>query len=198
MNVERNVLGDRYVYDINQRWVTVLMCDIVGSTKLSEQLAPIDLMHLLISYYSTCTRVISAEQGKMIRYVGDAVIGLFEANERPEQNVKLAITAAQSIVSHYHNDAVHKDNLTESIVRVRVSIATGQGIRAVYRDCDGGRQELVFGDLPFRAEKMKAHARPNGIVLCETTAELGESSCPIQSCNCSDFSCSEFDLCPIV
>src|SRR5262249_3432811 len=104
-----------------RRHLTVLFCDIVGSTSLAKSLDPEDLNELTRRYYDCCTDAIHQFEGLVANYIGDGVMALFGYPRAHEDDAERAIRAALTII-----DAVRAANAeSKARVKVRIGIATG-------------------------------------------------------------------------
>jgi class 3 adenylate cyclase len=104
-----------------RRHLTVLFCDIVGSTSLARLLDPEDLNEITRRYYDCCTDAIRLFDGLVANYIGDGVMALFGYPRAHEDDAERAIRAALTIIR-----AVQTGNGESTTqVRVRVGIATG-------------------------------------------------------------------------
>ena len=102
-----------------RRQLTVMFCDLVGSTALSEKLDPEELRALLHDYRTRCGEVISRYEGFVARYVGDGILTYFSWPKAHEEDAERALRAALEVVQ-----AVKRVSSTESL-SVRIGIATG-------------------------------------------------------------------------
>src|ERR1700722_5928577 len=102
-----------------RRQLTVMFCDLVGSTALSEKLDPEELRSLLHAYRTHCGDVIARYDGFVARYVGDGILTYFGWPTAHEEDAERAVRAALEIVH-----SVKQASSTEDL-SVRVGIATG-------------------------------------------------------------------------
>ena len=77
-----------------RRQLTVMFCDLVGSTALSEKLDPEELRALLHSYRTVCGEVIARYEGFVARYVGDGILTYFGWPKAHEEDAERALRAA--------------------------------------------------------------------------------------------------------
>ncbi|MEO6023977.1 MAG: adenylate/guanylate cyclase domain-containing protein, partial [Burkholderiales bacterium] len=98
-----------------RRQLTVMFCDLVGSTALSEKLDPEELRSLLHDYRTRCGEVISRYEGFVARYVGDGILTYFGWPTAHEDDAERALRAALEIVQ-----AVKRASSTEAL-SVRIS-----------------------------------------------------------------------------
>ena len=80
-----------------RRQLTVMFCDLVGSTALSEKLDPEELRALLHDYRTVCGEVISRYEGFVARYVGDGILTYFGWPKAHEEDAERALRAALEI-----------------------------------------------------------------------------------------------------
>src|SRR5271166_3524167 len=81
-----------------RRQLTVMFCDLVGSTALSEKLDPEELRSLLHAYRTLCGDVIARYDGFVARYVGDGILTYFGWPTAHEEDAERAVRAALEIV----------------------------------------------------------------------------------------------------
>src|SRR5262245_13620763 len=105
-----------------RRALTVMFCDLVGSTALSARLAPEDLRDLLAAYQRHATSVVEAAGGRVARYEGDGILAYFGYPTAAEDDVERAVRAGLDLARGIA-DAVGAQ-LGERL-SVRVGIATG-------------------------------------------------------------------------
>ena len=84
--------------DAERRQLTVMFCDLVGSTALSHSLDPEPLRELLRSYQQTCGRVIERYDGHVAQYLGDGLMVYFGWPKAHEDDAERAVRAALEIV----------------------------------------------------------------------------------------------------
>jgi class 3 adenylate cyclase/tetratricopeptide (TPR) repeat protein len=157
--------------EATRRQLTVMFCDLVGSTALSERLDPEELADLLAAYQDTCARVISRYGGYIGRYVGDALLVYFGYPTAHEDDAQRAVRTALGIV-----DAIKALNADlgrpDVELAVRIGIATGL---VVVGDIGGGeRREIaaIVGETPNLAARLQGIAEPNTIVIAAATERL--------------------------
>jgi len=157
--------------DAERRHLTVLFCDLVGSSKLSERLDPEDFRNLLAAYQDTCATAVSRYDGQVARYVGDGLLIYFGYPQAHEDDAPRAVHAALEIVG-----AVSKLDLelasSFDALAVRIGIATGT---VVVGDIGTGarREEMaVVGETPNLAARLQTLAGPGEVIVGAQTFEL--------------------------
>ena len=81
-----------------RRLITVVFCDLIGSTALSSRLDPEDLRGVLMLYHATCTKVVDQYEGYVAQHLGDGVLAYFGYPNAHEDDARRAVTAALEIV----------------------------------------------------------------------------------------------------
>src|SRR5262249_20036300 len=83
--------------EAERRQLTVLFCDLVGSTALSSRLDPEDLRAVIAAYHRQATEVIQASGGFVAQYLGDGVLAYFGYPQAHEDDAERAVRAALSL-----------------------------------------------------------------------------------------------------
>jgi len=152
--------------EAERRQLTVMFCDLVGSTALSEQLDPEELREVTRAYQQTCAGVISRFEGYIAQYLGDGLLVYFGYPAAHEDDAARAVRAGLEIVSTV--GARHAVPL-----QVRVGIHTG--LVVVGEMGGGSRQEqLALGETPNIAARIQGLAEPDTVVISEATYRLVE------------------------
>jgi class 3 adenylate cyclase/tetratricopeptide (TPR) repeat protein len=148
-----------------RRQLTVMFCDLVGSTALSERLDPEDLRSLLHAYRTLCGDVITRYDGFVARYVGDGILTYFGWPTAHEEDAERAVRAALEIVQ-----TAKRASSTEDL-SVRIGIATGPVV--VGETAGAGEQsKLAVGSTPNLAARLQALAAADQIVIAASTRRL--------------------------
>ena len=105
--------------DAERRQLTVMFCDLVGSTALSRQLDPEDLQQLLLGYHESVAAAVAPYAGHVARFLGDGVLVYFGFPQAHEDDAARAVLAALSILGMLRARA------GEIALQARIGIATG-------------------------------------------------------------------------
>src|SRR5439155_24843043 len=115
--------------EAERRQLTVMFCDLVGSTPLSQQLDPEDLRQVILAYQQTCAEEIRRFEGYLARYVGDGLLVYFGYPQAHEDDAQRAIRAGLGIVAALPelNTRVQQrvQVLRDFPLQVRIGIHTG-------------------------------------------------------------------------
>ncbi len=156
---------EQAVRKAERRQLTVMFCDLVGSTELSTQYDPEDMRALLTTYREACASAIETFGGFIAQYLGDGILVYFGYPHAREHDAEYSVRAAQEVVNKL---AEH----TDPPLRVRIGIATGT---VVVGDVVGdGTQErdVAIGQTPNLAARLTSIAEPDGIVISNNTQRL--------------------------
>jgi class 3 adenylate cyclase/tetratricopeptide (TPR) repeat protein len=148
-----------------RRQLTVMFCDLVGSTALSEKLDPEELRSLLHAYRTLCGDVIARYDGFVARYVGDGILTYFGWPTAHEEDAERAVRAALEIVH-----TVKRASSTE-VLSVRIGIATGPVVVGEAAGV-GDQSKLAVGSTPNLAARLQGLATAGQIVIAASTRRL--------------------------
>jgi class 3 adenylate cyclase len=149
--------------EAERRQLTVMFCDLVGSTALSTRFDPEDLRELIGDYHRAVANMVGRFDGFVAKYMGDGVLIYFGYPQAHEDDAERAVRAGLAVI-----EAVGRLPAREDL-RVRLGIATGL---AVVGDLigEGAAQERgVVGETPNLAARLQALAAPNTLVIAEAT-----------------------------
>src|SRR5713101_4603155 len=152
-----------------RRQLTVMFCDLVGSTALSEQLDPEELRDIVRAYQQTSAAVIERFDGHIAQYLGDGLLVYFGHPTAHEDDAARAVRAGLGIV-----EAVQELNTRLSHpIQVRVGIHTGP---VVVGEMGGGsrREQLALGETPNLAARIQGVAAPDEVLISAATYRLVE------------------------
>ena len=142
--------------------MTVMFCDIVSFTKMSEGLSPGELAAFIQDHLTSMTEILFAHNGTVDKYIGDAVMALFGAPVSDARAAEFAIQAAFAMRKHAALQP-------EPSVRLRFGIATGPAIVGNIGSAQR-REYTALGDTVNVASRLESFARPNEVIIDEQTA----------------------------
>ena len=151
-----------------RRQLTVMFCDLVGSTALSVQLDPEDVRSVIGSYQRRCTEVITKSGGFVAKYMGDGVLAYFGYPQAHEDDAERAVRAGLELV-----EAMPKpDGHGRRALQVRVGIATGLVVVGDLLGEGAAQEQAVVGETPNLAARLQALADPGAVVIASSTRGL--------------------------
>jgi class 3 adenylate cyclase/ABC-type transport system involved in cytochrome c biogenesis ATPase subunit len=152
---------------VERRQVTIMFCDLVGSTALSAALDPEDLRALIAAYYREVTAEVQRFGGSVARLVGDGVLVCFGYPAAHEDDAERAVRAGLAVIAAIHKLRVHPD----IVLNARVGIATGVVVVSTIGE-GAGQDWIVLGDTPNLAARLQTMAEPGTVVIAPTTHRL--------------------------
>jgi class 3 adenylate cyclase/tetratricopeptide (TPR) repeat protein len=154
-----------------RRQLTVMFCDLVGSTALSTRLDPEDLREVIAAYHRLAADVVTRFGGYVAQYLGDGVMVYFGYPEAHEDDAENAVRAALELA-----DAMKDRFDVHGRHQVRVGIATGLVVVGELAGAGDAQERKVVGETPNLAARLQSAAAPNSVVISATTRRLaGES-----------------------
>ena len=151
-----------------RRQLTVMFCDLVGSTALSAQLDPEDLRDIIGAYHRCCAATVEQNGGFVAKYMGDGVLIYFGYPQAHEHDAERAVQVGLALA-----EAVPK--LTTSAgspLQVRVGIATGLVVVGDLIGSGEAQERVVVGETPNLAARLQGIAEPGMVVIAEGTRRL--------------------------
>jgi class 3 adenylate cyclase/predicted ATPase len=149
-----------------RRQLTVLFCDLVGSTALAARLDPEDLREIIGAYHRCVADAVSRFGGFVAKYMGDGVLVYFGYPQSQEDDAEQAVRAGLALI-----DAVGRLQTPEPL-RVRVGIGTGEVVVGDLITSGDGQERGVVGETPNLAARLQALAEPGSVVIGPQTRRL--------------------------
>jgi predicted ATPase/class 3 adenylate cyclase len=154
--------------DAERRHLTVMFCDLVGSTALSTRLDPEDLRGIIGAFHRCCTELVERNGGFVARYMGDGVLAYFGYPRAHEHDAERAVRTGLALV-----EAVSKLETTAVFpLQVRVGIATGLVVVGDLIGAGAAQEQPVVGETPNLAARLQALAEPGAVVIASSTRML--------------------------
>ena len=153
---------------VARRQLTIMFCDLVGSTELSTRLDPEDMRDIIAAYHGRVGEVVIRFGGFVARLMGDGVLAYFGYPHAHEDDAERAVRGGLAIV-----DAIARIGLTQPL-QVRIGIATGLVVVGDLIGTGAAQEQNVVGDTPNLAARLQTLATPNTVVIADgTRRQLG-------------------------
>src|SRR5262249_55492073 len=137
-----------------RRQLTVMFCDLVGSTALSARLDPEDLREVIGAYHRCCADLITEAGGFVAKYMGDGVLAYFGYPQAHEHDAEHAVRAGLALV-----EAVQRLETAPAVpLQVRVGIATGLVVVGDLIGAGAAQEQAVVGETPNLAHRLQTLA----------------------------------------
>jgi class 3 adenylate cyclase/tetratricopeptide (TPR) repeat protein len=150
-----------------RRIITVIFCDLVESTALSELIDPEEFRDLLNEYQNTCARAVKTFDGYLAHLLGDGVVIYFgypKAHEDDEVRAVRCSLAIQEAVQELNNQSIH-------LLQVRIGIHRGRVVVGALGET-ADIQPMAVGETPNIAARLQAEASPGEIIVSDSLWRL--------------------------
>ena len=151
-----------------RRHLTVMICDLVGSTALSAQLDPEDMGAVIDAFQATCVRITRAFDGFIADFRGDGILAYFGYPRAHEDDAERTVRAGLDIAAA----VARLKTRAEEPLSVRIGIATGLVVVGDIGGPGASREHTVVGDTPSLAARLQALAEPGTVVVAASTRRL--------------------------
>jgi predicted ATPase/class 3 adenylate cyclase len=151
-----------------RRQLTVMFCDLVGSTALASRLDPEDLREVIGDYHKDVETVVGRFDGFVAKYMGDGVLAYFGYPQAHEDDAERAIRAGLEIVT----TARPVPAAPGGGLPVRVGIATGLVVVGDLVGVGEAHERGVVGETPNLAARLQTLAEPGSVVIAANTHKL--------------------------
>jgi class 3 adenylate cyclase/predicted ATPase len=153
--------------DAERRQLTVMFCDLVGSTELSARLDPEDLREVIAAYHRAVAGVVGQFDGFVAKYMGDGVLIYFGYPRAHEDDAERAVRAGLGVIA-----AVGRLDVKSVKLQARVGIATGLVVVGDLIGEGSAQEQSVVGETPNLAARLQGLAEPGAVVIAATTRRL--------------------------
>jgi class 3 adenylate cyclase/tetratricopeptide (TPR) repeat protein len=153
--------------EADRRQLTVMFCDLVGSTMLAGQLDPEDFQRLIRSYHDAVAVAVAPYAGHVAQLLGDGCLVYFGYPQAHEDDAERAVHAASNVLK----SVAH---LTQGDIQLqtRIGIATGLVVVGEIGTGTSAAEQTASGETPNLAARLQSHAIAGEIVLSDETRRL--------------------------
>jgi class 3 adenylate cyclase/tetratricopeptide (TPR) repeat protein len=154
--------------EAERRHLTVMICDLVGSTALSARLDPEDMHAVIDAYHAACARITRTYDGFLAEFRGDGILAYFGYPYAHEDDAERTVRAGLDIIAAI----ARLETRAAEPLAVRIGIATGLVVIGDLSREGALREHAVVGDTPNLAARLQALAEPGTIVVAASTRRL--------------------------
>ncbi len=155
---------------VERRHLTVMFCDLVGSTELSATLDPEDLRDVIGAYQDAAQAAVAVYDGHVAQYLGDGLLIYFGYPRAQEDSARRSVHAALGVIERMGAENRRIEREYGAKLSIRIGIHTGPAVVGVVGS--GSADELAIGETPNIAARIQGLAEPNTIGLSGETAKL--------------------------
>jgi class 3 adenylate cyclase/predicted ATPase len=149
--------------EAERRQLTVMFCDLVGSTPLSTRFDPEDLREIIGAYHRCVADTVGRFGGFIAKYMGDGVLVYFGYPEAHEDDAERAVRAGLAVI-----DAVGRLGTLEPL-NARLGVASGLVVVGDLIGAGAAQERGVVGETPNLAARLQALAPPDALIIAEST-----------------------------
>ena len=153
--------------DAERRQLTVMFCDLVGSTELSARLDPEDMRGILGAYHRAVADAVKSFDGFVAKYMGDGVLVYFGYPQAHEDDAERAVRAGLGVI-----ETVSRLDVKSVELQARIGIATGLVVVGDLIGEGSAQEQSVVGETPNLAARLQALAAPGAVVIAAATRRL--------------------------
>jgi class 3 adenylate cyclase/predicted ATPase len=148
-----------------RRQLTIMFCDLVGSTELAARLDPEDLREIITAYHRTVSEVVARFGGFVAKFMGDGVLAYFGYPQSHEDDAERSVRAGLAIA-----EAVGRLRLPlAEKLQVRIGMATGLVVVGDLLGSGSSQEQAVVGETPNLAARLQGLAEPNAVIIADAT-----------------------------
>jgi class 3 adenylate cyclase len=155
-----------------RRQLTVLFCDIVDSTGLSDRCDPEDLSEILLEFQSISTRCINDAGGTVVNYIGDGIRCEFGFPLASENEAEAAVRAGMALLGAIERLEERCIATIQEPLRVRIGVHTGVAVIGKGGSSHAHQATEIVGDTPNIAFRLQEIGAPNTLVISSETQRL--------------------------
>ena len=156
--------------DAERRQITVVFCDVVDSSSLSEHIDPEDLRDILRAYRDVCDAVVQRFNGHIAQYLGDGVLIYFGFPHAHEDDAHRAAQTGLALIDSI--TSLNQNLLREKQLAIEVRIGIHTGLVVVGGLGGGDKRSMALGETPNIAARLQDLAQPNTVIVSANTYRL--------------------------
>jgi class 3 adenylate cyclase/tetratricopeptide (TPR) repeat protein len=156
-----------------RKTVTILFCDVTGSTALGERLDSESLRRVMERYFTLAREVLERHGGKVEKFIGDAVMAVFGIPAVHEDDALRAARAAHELREELRGLNADLQGEFGTELQVRMGVNTGEVVTS-----EGGT--LATGDAVNVAARLEQAAEPGDILIGDATRQLAEGALELE------------------
>jgi class 3 adenylate cyclase/predicted ATPase/energy-coupling factor transporter ATP-binding protein EcfA2 len=162
-----------------RRQLTVMFCDVVGSSALSEIVDPEDLRDIMGDYRDTCQKAVAKFQGHIAQYLGDGILTYFGYPSANEDDAYRAVQTGLELIRSMRQ--LNEQLFKEKGIRLSVRIGIHTGLVVIGEIGSDDKRSLALGTTPNVAARIQDLAQPDTVTISDATYRLVQSRFSVSS-----------------
>jgi class 3 adenylate cyclase/tetratricopeptide (TPR) repeat protein len=155
-----------------RRQITVMFCDLVGSTSLAEDLDPEDLTEIIVAYRDAVHGIVNDLGGYIARYLGDGLLIYFGYPQAHEDDAVRAVRAALRIIHDVNALGARRGLPIKAPLQAHIGIHTGLVVVGELGTGTARERDGVIGETPNVAARLEQLAVPDSVLISAATFDL--------------------------
>ena len=168
LRIRKALAADSTPATTERRQVTVMFCDMVGSSQLAAELDPEDMRRLLLNYWEVVEAAAARHHGYIAQHLGDGALIYFGFPVARENDAERAILAGLDLLRAMSETGFER----KVLVQVRLGLATGTVVINQFKGSAGKTETLAIGQSVNFAARLQSLAVPGSLVTDEATRAL--------------------------
>ena len=157
---------------VERRYLTIMFCDLVNSTRLATRLDPEELLQIIQIYRNLCVAINKKYDGSVACNMGDGVMSYFGYPQAHEDDAERAVYAALDLLASIKTGKTRLGDGDGNRISIRIGIASGLVVVGNPTGAGAGPQETVIGEAPNLAARLQALAQPDTVIVSTETRSL--------------------------
>ena len=157
---------------VERRYLTIMFCDLVNSTRLATRLDPEELLQIIQTYRNLCIAIIKKYDGFVACNMGDGVMSYFGYPQAHEDDAERAVYAALDLLASIKTGETRLGDGNGNRVSIRIGIASGLVVVGNPIGAGAEPQETVIGEAPNLAARLQALAQPDTVIVSTETRDI--------------------------
>ncbi len=157
---------------VERRYLTIMFCDLVNSTRLSTRLDPEEMLQIIQAYRNLCVAIIEKYGGFAAGHMGDGVMSYFGYPQAHEDDAERAVYAALDLLASIKTGETRLGDGNGNRISIRIGIASGLVVVGNPIGTGAAAQETVIGQAPNLAARLQALAQPDSVIVSSETRNL--------------------------
>ena len=160
------------VKQVERRYLTIMFCDLVNSTRLATRLDPENLLELTQAYRALCVAIIKNHDGFLASFMGDGFMSYFGYPQANQDDAERAAYAALDLITSIKTGITARLDGHDNNISTRIGIASGLVVVGNLTGNSNLQQETAIGETPNLAARLQVLAQPDTVIVSTETRNL--------------------------
>ena len=157
---------------LERRYLSIMFCDLVNSTRLAAEMEPEDLMYLIQAYRHLGEQIINGHNGFTHSFTGDGIMSIFGYPCAHEDDAERATGSALELIDAVKARKQDPNDGNWNRVSMRIGIASGLALVGNSGVSGAASNRIIIGEPPNLAARLQSAAQPDTVIVCGNTRSL--------------------------